>query len=339
MNKKNSSVNLKNGFENFKDLSSIFSNFKNKLDYLNKKSYTVGVSGGPDSLALVALTKAYSFKKKTKFHYVLVDHNIRQNSKKEAKQVKNLLKKNKINLTIILNKKKIEKNIQGLARKIRYEILSDYCRRNKINTLLTAHNLEDQVETFFIRLSRGSGLKGLSSMNFLSKIGNRINLYRPLLDTKKKFLIKISKNVFGTYIKDPSNKDLKYLRTKVRNLKKPLKKSGIEYEQIIKSINNLAMSKATLDEYLKKIFKDMVKKKKKEVFLSYKKFKEFNKEIKIALINESIKRLKNNYYNPRSKKVENLIKNIEKKNFKKSTLGGCIFILKKDNLCLNIEKT
>ena len=99
------------------------------------------------------------------------------------------------------------------------------------------------------------------------------------------------------------------------------------------------MSKATLDEYLKKIFKDMVKKKKKEVFLSYKKFKEFNKEIKIALINESIKRLKNNYYNPRSKKVENLIKNIEKKNFKKSTLGGCIFILKKDNLCLNIEKT
>ena len=198
MNKKNSSVNLKNGFENFKDLSSIFSNFKNKLDYLNKKSYTVGVSGGPDSLALVALTKAYSFKKKTKFHYVLVDHNIRQNSKKEAKQVKNLLKKNKINLTIILNKKKIEKNIQGLARKIRYEILSDYCRRNKINTLLTAHNLEDQVETFFIRLSRGSGLKGLSSMNFLSKIGNRINLYRPLLDTKKKFLIKISKNVFDT---------------------------------------------------------------------------------------------------------------------------------------------
>jgi tRNA(Ile)-lysidine synthase len=339
MSKKNSSVNLKDGFKNFKDLSNIFLNFKNKLDRLNKKRYTVAVSGGPDSMALVALSIAYSHKKKTKFHYVLVDHNIRLNSAKEAKQVKNLLKKKNINLKIILNKKKIIKNIQGIARNIRYEILSNYCRRNNISALLTAHNLEDQVETFFIRLSRGSGLKGLSSMNFLSKVDSKINLYRPLLDIKKKFLIKISKRVFGKYIKDPSNKDLKYLRTKVRNLKKPLEKSGIEYEQIIKSINNLAISKATLDGYLKKIFKDIIKKTRKEISLNFKKFKEYNKEIKIAVINESIKRLKNNYYNSRSKKVENLIKNIIKKNFKKSTLGGCVFTIKKDDLCLNIEKT
>ena len=339
MSKKNSSVNLKNGFKDFKDLSRIFINFKNKLDLLNKKSYTIAVSGGPDSLALAALSKAYSNIKKVKFKYVLVDHNIRKNSAKEAKQVKGLLKKNKINLNIILNKKKITKNIQSLARNRRYEILSNYCRKNKINTLITAHNLEDQVETFFIRLSRGSGLQGLSSMNYLSKIDNKVNLYRPLLDIKKKFLIKISKIVFGKYFKDPSNKNLKYLRTKIRNLKKPLEKSGIEYRQIIKSINNLASSKATLDDYLKKIFKETIKKKRKEIFINFKKFKEHNKEIKIALINESIRRLKNNYYNPRTKKVENLIKNLENTNFKKSTLGGCIFILKNGNLCLNIEKT
>jgi len=339
MSKKNSSVNLKNGFENFKDLSNIFLKFKNKLDFLNKNIYTVAVSGGPDSLALVALTKAYSYTRKSKFHYVLVDHNIRKNSAKEANQVKNLLKKNKINLNILINKKKIKKNIQSLARNTRYEILSKYCIKNNINALLTAHNLEDQVETFFIRLSRGSGLTGLSSMNFSSKIDKKIYLYRPLLDTKKKFLIKISKNVFGKYFNDPSNKNLKYLRTKVRSLKKPLEKSGIEYEQIIKSINNLASSKVTLDEYLKKIFKDIIKKKNKEIFLNFKKFKENNKEIKIALVCESIKRLKKNYYNPRSKKVENLIKSVEKRNFKKTTLGGCVFIIKKDNLCLKLENS
>ena len=339
MSKKNSSVNLKNGFKDFKDLSVIFKNFQQKLNHLNKKSYTVAVSGGPDSLALVALTKAYSHIKKIKFHYVLVDHNIRKNSAQEAKQVKNLLKKNKINLKIILNKKKIASNIQSQARNKRYSILSNYCKKNKIITLLTAHNLEDQVETFFIRLSRGSGLKGLSAMNTLSTIENKIILYRPLLDIKKKFLIKISKLTFGRYFKDPSNKNLKYLRTKIRNLKKPLKNSGIEYEQIIKSINNLAISKATLDGYFKNIFKDMIKKSGKEVLLNFNKFKKHNKELKIALINESIKRLKKNYYNPRSKKVVNLIKNIGKRNFKKTTLGGCIFILEKDNLCLKIEKT
>jgi len=265
MSKKNSSVNLKNGFENFKDLSVIFKNFKNELDYQNKNSYTVAVSGGPDSLALVALTKAYSYTRKLKLKYVLVDHNIRKNSSQEAKQVKNLLKKKKINLNIILNKKIISKNIQSQARDVRYEILSNYCKRNKIKTLLTAHNLEDQVETFFIRLSRGSGLKGLSSMSFLSKINHKVNLCRPLLNIKKKFLIKISKIIFGKYFKDPSNKSLKYLRTKIRNLKRPLEKSGIEYEQIIKSINNLAASKNTLEGYFDKIFKDVIKKIKRDI--------------------------------------------------------------------------
>jgi tRNA(Ile)-lysidine synthase len=339
MSKKNSSVNLKKGFQNIRDLSNIFLSFKSKLDRLNKKLFTVAVSGGPDSLALVALTKAYSYTRKTKFHYVLVDHNIRKNSSQEAKQVKNLLKKNKINLKVVLNKKIITSNIQGQARDIRYEILSNYCKKNKINTLLTAHNLEDQVETFFIRLSRGSGLKGLSSMSSLSKINNKVNLYRPLLDTKKFFLVKITKYVFGKYFKDSSNKNLKYLRTKVRNLKKPLEKSGIKYEQVIKSINNLASSKATLDDYIKKVLKEIIKKNKKEILVNFKKFKELNNDIKIVVINESIKRVKNNYYHLRSKKVDNLIRNIEKKNFKKSTLGGCIFIIKKGNLCLKNEKT
>ncbi len=338
MSKRNLSVNLRNGFKDFEELSIIFQILKNKFNHLNKTSYAVAVSGGPDSLALVALTKAYSLIKKTKFHYILVDHNIRNNSASEAKKVKNLLKKNKINLRIIVNKKKITKNIQGQARDTRYEILTKYCKKNRINTLLTAHNLEDQVETFFIRLSRGSGLTGLSAMKPFSKITNKINLYRPLLDIKKKFLIKISKLIFGKYFKDPSNKNLKFLRTKIRNLKKPIENSGIEYEQIIKSIKNLASSKATLDEYFKKVFKSIIKKNKKEIFINFKKFKELNNETKMAVINESLKKIKNNYYNLRSKKVGNLIKNIEKRDFKKSTLGGCIFILKKGNLCLKIEK-
>ena len=59
----------------------------------------------------------------------------------------------------------------------------------------------------------------------------------------------------------------------------------------------------------------------------------------MAVINESIKSLKQNYYSLRSKKINNLIQNLNKKDFKKSTLGGCIFILKKGNICLKNEKT
>ena len=338
MSKKNSIVNLKNGFQGYKDLSIIFLNFKNKLDTLNKKKYVVAVSGGPDSLALVALTKAYTFINRTKFYYVLVDHNIRKNSNQEAQKVKNLLKKKNIYLKIFLNKKKIIKNIQAEARNARYDILTNYCKKNNVKVLLTGHNLEDQVETFFIRLSRGSGLKGLSAMKPLNKINSQVSLFRPLLDTKKQFLTKISKNIFGMYFKDPSNNNEKYLRTKVRSLKKPLEKSGIMYEQIFKSIQNLSSSKTTLEKYLNKIFKELIKKVNKEILINFKKYKDLSRDTKMALINESVKKLNRNYYDLRSKKVDVLINNIDRKEFKKTTLGGCIFFKKGDNLCLKVEK-
>ena len=174
-------------------------------------------------------------------------------------------------------------------------------------------------------------------MKSLSKINNNLNLYRPLLDVRKKFLIKFSKIIFSIYIKDPSNKNQKYLRTKIRNLKAPLEKSGIKYEQIFKSIQNLSMSKTTLEEYLSKINNELIKKDNKKISINFKKYVKLNNDVKIALINESIKNLKRNYYDLRSKKVLNLVKNLNKKSFKKATLGGCIFFKKGENLCLITE--
>ena len=338
MSKKNSNVNLKNGFENFEDLSKIFINFKDKLNNLNKKSYVVAVSGGPDSLALVALTRAYNFFRKTKFYYILIDHNIRKNSNKEAQKVKKILNEKKIFLKIFLNKKKITHNIQANARYTRYTLLGEFCKKNNVKTILTAHNLEDQVETFFIRLSRGSGLRGLSSMRPLTKICNQLHLFRPLLDIKKRFLIKISKNVFGKYVNDPSNNDAKYLRTRIRNLKYSLEKSGVRYDQIFKSIQNLSYSRITLENYLNTIFKRTIKIDKNIISINFRKYQNLSKDTKMALLNESIKRLKNNYYDTRSKKVDNLINNLNKKNFKQATLAGCIFFKKGKNLCLKVEK-
>ena len=100
--------------------------------------------------------------------------------------------------------------------------------------------------------------------------------------------------------------------------------------EIIRSIKNLASSKETLDDYYKKILKDLARNSKKEVFINLRKFKDLNQEIKIRVINDSIKKLRNNYYNPRSKKVLNLIKYFETKDSKQLTLGGCLFIRKND---------
>ena len=100
-------------------------------------------------------------------------------------------------------------------------------------------------------------------MSTLTKLEKNLFLYRPLLDVQKKFLIEISKKTFKKYIKDTSNSNQKYLRAKIRNIRIHLKKSGIEYDQIIKSIKNLASSKATIDKYFKVSLKDIIKKNKK----------------------------------------------------------------------------
>ena len=70
MSKKSLNVILKNGFSNYKELSKIYISFRKKIKSLKKNNYLIAVSGGPDSLALTALSKAYSYENKCKFHYL-----------------------------------------------------------------------------------------------------------------------------------------------------------------------------------------------------------------------------------------------------------------------------
>ena len=337
MSKKNSNVILKDCFKDNEELSNIYSSFKKQLNSFKKKTFLIAVSGGSDSLALTALAKAYSYKNKCKNYYVLVDHNLRKKSSNEAKSVKKLLKKYHIPLHVLKNKKKIKNNIQSEARIVRYNLLENFCRKKKIKTILTAHNLEDQVETFFIRLSRGSGLKGLSSMKQINKINGNISLIRPLLDYKKNQLIKISKIIFGKYFKDPTNKNKKYLRTRIRNLKTPLEKSGINYDKIFQSIKNLASSRDTLDYYFKNIYKEIIVKKKNKIFINLKRFNKINQEMKIMVLMKTIKDFTNSYYSTRSKKIINLINQIKTKKNAKFTLGGCIILREKKHIILEKE--
>ena len=102
----------------------------------NSKNFTVAVSGGPDSMALVGLSNILMSEKKNKVFYALVDHGIRKNSGKESKQVKKLLEINNIKLEILKNKKKIIKNIQKNARQIRYQLLSNFCKKKRTSCLL-----------------------------------------------------------------------------------------------------------------------------------------------------------------------------------------------------------
>ena len=150
------------------------------------KSFAVAVSGGPDSLALAFLAKIYSIKKKIPSKFFIVDHRLRPESTDEAKLVKDILKRYSINAEIISWKGiKPSKNITIHSKKKRYELLYIRCNKSKIYNILLGHHLYDLIENFFIRLVRGSGLKGLISLDVKSKYKD-LNIVRPLLIRKKK---------------------------------------------------------------------------------------------------------------------------------------------------------
>ena len=167
-----------------KKIKQIYKKFEKDLNL--KQNFVVAVSGGPDSLALAFLAKIYSIKKKLISNFLIVDHKIRKNSSQEAKFVKKILNSMGIVSHILVWKgKKPSKNIQSVARNKRYELLFNQCNKLKIENILLGHHQDDLMENFFLRILRGSGLKGLISLDKKTQI-KRINLYRPLLYQKKK---------------------------------------------------------------------------------------------------------------------------------------------------------
>tara|TARA_Y100000996_G_scaffold412282_1_gene397999 strand:+ start:674 stop:1720 length:1047 start_codon:yes stop_codon:yes gene_type:complete len=311
-------------------IKKIYNLFKTNLKQFEEKTFSIAVSGGNDSMALVFLSKCLSFDLGYNFVYYHVDHKIRSSSTQEAKQLKNYLRKLDINCKILTVKNKITKNIQSEARQKRYELLIKHSLNEKINNLITAHNKDDVVENFFIRLRRGSGLKGLSSfLNISSNIKKHSNfkIIRPLLNVKKIDLKYVNDNSYNFYIFDKSNEEQKFLRVKIRELIKGLQKEGFSFNNYKLSLDALNKSNEAIEFYVKKnISKNSQYFKHKNLIVLNSNFFNQPDEIIFRSLGSLILLLgkKNSY--PRGRKMINLINHLKNFNFvNKLTLSGCIF--------------
>ena len=313
---------LKNKLNN-KKIQQIYKKFENSLNV--KQNFIVAVSGGPDSLALAFLAKIYAFKRKLQAKFFIVDHKLRPESTKEAKLVKKVLKSFFIDIEILTWKgKKPQKNIQSVARQKRYELLFAQCEKFKINNILLGHHRDDLFENFFIRMLRGSGLRGLVSLDKKSEIYDK-NLFRPLLDQKKEDLLFLSKKVFNFYIEDPTNKDQKYLRIKIRKLIEDLQENGLDKRKFLKTIQNLKYSNNVVNFYVSQnLKKNTFLSKNENKFLLNMNFFKQPYEIVFRSLSELLKFIGQKYYSARGKKLDRIIENIQNDKFSKVTLGGCI---------------
>jgi tRNA(Ile)-lysidine synthase len=179
------------------------------------RKLAIAVSGGSDSMALALLAQNWAVGKRVELFTLTVDHGLRDGARDEAETVGRWMISHGLNHQLLTWKgRHPTTGIQKAAREARYLLMSEYCRDQGITTLLLGHQLEDQLETLLMRLSKGSGIEGLAAMKSDTRQFG-LRLLRPLLEFERQalrdYLISSNQN----WIDDPSNTNLKYTRTQV----------------------------------------------------------------------------------------------------------------------------
>lgn len=174
--------------------------------------FCVAVSGGPDSLALLLLARAF---RPEQFEAVTVDHRLRPESAHEAAQVAALCAKLGVPHTT-LNVEVGPGNLHDSAREARYRAMGEWALAGGMYGILTAHHADDQAETVMMRLNRGSGIGGLCGIRASQPFGTGASAIRPLLGWRKSELEAIVADAGIEAVRDPSNDDPRFDRARIR---------------------------------------------------------------------------------------------------------------------------
>lgn len=207
----------------------------------------VGVSGGRDSMALALLAHQWAGDRGGRAVALTVDHGLRPEAAEEARQVGRWLSARGMDHQILTNQIPLtHSDIQAAARSVRYGLLEEWCARNGCLHLLIAHQQNDQAETLLLRLGRGSGLRGLTSMAPVS-ILRHVRLLRPLLGIPRTALGDFLAANDQPWIDDPSNDSDAYARVRVRKALPDLASYGLTASRLSLTVDRLASADAVVD--------------------------------------------------------------------------------------------
>lgn len=286
---------------------------------IDEKTIAVGVSGGSDSLALVLMAQ----EELTVFGYKIialtVNHKLRPKADAEADYVAEIMHQKHIEHHILTwEDPKPSGGIEENARKARYDLMINWCKKNNIHILMTAHHMMDQAETFLMRLERGSGLEGLCSMR-PAVWRNGVQILRPLLYTDPQKLKDYLRHKNIRWIDDESNHEEKYLRNKLRCFLPTLaEKTGITCAKIITAVKNLQSAEDFIQSQIDLILSTQVQNPLPAVFyFKHADFLSWHSELQFRIISHFCQR----EYIPRAESVLHLISSLKKLPFKSATLG------------------
>lgn len=177
----------------------------------------VAVSGGSDSMALLALAARVW---PDAVIAATVDHRLRASAAEECAMVARVCAEVGVpHATLVADAPPAGASLQAQARALRYRLLVDWAAAAGAGTLATAHQADDQAETFLMRAARGAGLSGLAGVRTARRIdGTELLLVRPLLDWRRAELRAIVRRAGLPFVDDPANDDPRHDRTRFRRL-------------------------------------------------------------------------------------------------------------------------
>lgn len=175
----------------------------------------LAVSGGSDSMALLLLGHAAL---PGRIRVATVDHRLREGSERDAALVAGACADLGVpHATLSPDAPIAGASLQAQAREARYALLAGWAREAGADCIATAHQADDQAETFLMRASRGSGLAGLAGIRARTEI-NGVAIVRPLLDWRRAELRAIVRRAGLDFVDDPANADQRHDRTRYRQL-------------------------------------------------------------------------------------------------------------------------
>ena len=305
----------------------------NFLSKISTNKFLIAFSGGLDSTVLLDCLYKLSSKKELIIRSIHINHNL---SNEAYKYEDHCLKiTNKYGIEHLSKRININgfSNIEEQCREKRYQSITDIAHKDEC--VLTAHHEDDQVETFFLRLIRGSGVRGLSSMKNKTMINDRI-IGRPFLNISKKEIIDYQKKYNLKFISDKSNQDNKFDRNYLRNHVIPHIKK--RWPSINKNITNNILiqeiqSKFTSDN-IELVLPNYYAENKNELLVD-----KLNKEdfhIKVIIIHEWVFMLTQTILN--LKQIKEILKILNTNNDSNPLFEFSSIIIKKNKNILTLSK-
>ena len=206
-------------------MNDVYDFLSNNINIIQNDYIVLGLSGGPDSMALLNILLDFRIKNKVNYNIVCVhiNHNIRIESNNEEKFIKEYCKEKNVTLEVT----KFEytsKFTESLGHKMRYEYFDKIMKKYNAKYLLTAHHGDDLIETILMKIVRGSNLSGYLGFENILYLED-YTILRPLVFLSKEEILEYNKINKIPFVIDNSNFDDKYTRNRYRKYVLPFLKN------------------------------------------------------------------------------------------------------------------